>query len=659
MKSNISVIADSSKFKRKMRKVDLIFDEIQDVLFLHDFKGNIIKANKKACTFLGYTEHHITKLNVLDFISCDLFDNNQINFKQLSIEKHIRFETLLFQRDKKEMPIEITANVIEIDNTNIILTCVKDISLRKNYETQLIASKLVAEENETELNAIFDQSPASVFLFDEHLKILRANKKALEKFNITEAAIINQRFGDLINCTNTKNRTRKCGTSEACKVCKLNNIFRETVTQEKTFFKEEVQILFNSYNTSIEKTMLVSTSLLKKNGHSVFLATLDDITKRKHMEQELIEAKIMAQESDRLKSAFLNNLSHEIRTPLNGILGFIDFFNDDISLEEKKEYVKIMRKSGDRLIKTVDDLVNVSKINSGLVELKHESFSINEFVDSFFSKLFQQEEKPNVNFLLKIDPKLKEKIIHTDKLKLHNVLRNLLDNAFKFTSKGFVKLEIIAENDDVFISVQDSGIGISSEHHFDIFKPFWQVENDLNRSYDGNGLGLTVAQKLVTCLGGDLSVKSDLNNGAIFLFQLTDVLEEVPETNINAEKQSSLKDKTILICEDDLTNYRYLEAILLQENCKIIRANNGEEALGLFEKHNTIDLVLMDLNMPVMDGFEATRKIRVIKNNIPIIAQSAFVLNDENKKALKAGCNEFLSKPLTKELLINTLKKYF
>lgn len=657
MENNVTEKSVHKIFWDKSKKFDLIFDEIKDILFLHDFKGNIIKANNAACLYLGYNKDEIRTLNIFNLTSRNLFSGD-IDFKELTTQKYLRFETYFLNNNEKELPIEVTSNVIEYANSKVILSCAKDISARKNIEQQLIESKHKAEDNEIELNAIFDNSPASIFVFDEEAKIIRVNKKGIEKFNI-ENINLNNRLGNIINCANTKDRTRKCGTTDACKTCRLNNIFNKTITEGKSFFKEEVQLLLKRNEDIIEKTALVSTCLLKKNGSSMFLLTIDDITKRKKMEQELIEAKIKAQESEKLKSAFLNNLSHEIRTPLNGILGFIDFFKEDnISLEEKNEFIKIMHKSGERLINTVNDLVNVSKINSGLMILKKEPFNLIQSIDSFFSIENLTHDKPNINFTVHIDPKLKDKLVNTDKLKLFQVLRNLLDNAFKFTSEGFVKLYVEQENDDLIFSIQDSGIGISPENHFNIFKPFWQVNLDLNRPYDGNGLGLTVAQKLASCLGTDLSVQSDIGKGSTFSFHLTNIIEKDSEIKSDDQNQTGLSSKTILICEDEITNYLYLEAILSQEKCRLIHALNGKEAVDIITKNNTIDLVLMDLRMPVMDGFEATSKIREIRNNLPIIAQSAYVLNDETEKALKAGCNEFLSKPLNKGLLIKTMKMY-
>lgn len=649
----------------KAKKFELLFEEISEALFLHDFEGSIIKANTSACKCLGFTPDELRKMNILTIGSTDLIQEYDDNFKRLVIEKRIRFETKHFTKNKKEIPVEVTSTIIIVGNKETILSSVRDLSISKNFENQLIEARKSAEDSEAELKSVFDNSPASIFLFDEQMHILRVNREGLFQFQIKETDFQNKRLGDIINCINTKNRTIKCGSNGACSTCKLNNIFNSTVNAGKSYTKEEVQIAIQGNDSVIEKTVLVSTSLLKRNGHSVFLATIDDVTKRKKMEQELILARDKAEESDRLKTAFIRNLSHEIRTPLNGILGFIDFFAEDkyqLPAEKRMKFIEIIHKSGQRLINTVDQLVEISEMDSGIMKLNVEPFYIKEVFDLFVMEQKQYFKNSKINFVYQIDPALKNQEIITDKLKLIQVAKHLLNNAFKFTSEGTVKLIIQNKNNNLTLSVEDTGIGIDSKFHQIIYNPFWQVENNIPQAYDGTGLGLTISKKLVTSLGGELCIKSALGIGSTFYFSLPGTIQIIPNSAHlnpnNFENKSNLKGKTILIAEDELLNYLYLEAILLNENCKLLHAFNGQEALNLVMQNPHIDLVLMDLKMPVMDGFEATARIKEIRKNIPIIAQSAYVLNGEEERALETGCNDYLSKPLNKDELISVISQY-
>ncbi len=665
MRNNGKKIEIQTSVRKKTKKFELLFEEISEALFLHDFDGSIIKANKSACECLGFTHEELSKMNIFTIGSTDLIHGYDDNFKRLVIEKRLRFETKHFTKNKKEIPVEVTSTIIIVDNKETILSSVRDISIRKNYENKLVEARKNAEDSEAELKAIFDNSPASIFLFDEQMHILRVNQKGLFQFQIKETDFQNKRLGDIINCINTKNRTIKCGSNGTCSTCKLNNIFNNTVTTGKSYTKEEVQIAIQVNGSVMEKTVLVSTSLLKRNGHSVLLATIDDVTKRKKLEQELILARDKAEESDRLKTAFIRNLSHEIRTPLNGILGFIDFFAEDnyqLPAERRMKFIEIIHKSGQRLINTVEQLVEISEMDSGILKLNEEPFYIKEVFDLFVMEQKQYFKNSKINFVYQIDPALKNQKIITDKLKLMQVAKHLLDNAFKFTSEGTVKLIIQNKNNNLTLSIEDTGIGIDSKFHQSIYNPFWQVENNTPHVYDGNGLGLTISKKLVASLGGELCIKSTLGKGSTFYFSLPGGIQVI-STSVhlkpsNLENKSNLKGKTILIAEDELTNYLYLYAVLSNENCQLLHAFNGKEALDLVMQNPHIDLILMDLKMPVMDGFEATARIKEIRKNIPVIAQSAYVLNGEKERALETGCIDYLSKPLNKDELISVITQY-
>lgn len=647
--------------KNSQKKFEILFEEMTEALFLHDFNGDIKKVNKKACEYLGITKEHLETMNIADFVSNDVINSFQDGLKKQIREKQYRYETNYVTSSNVEIPIEITSRPIKFGKTRMVLTGFRNISMQKHYENLLIESKKEAESNEDELKLIFDNSPSSIFLFDEKMNILRVNKKAITKFRINSLDIVGKRIEDIVSCVKTDCYTNGCGNYN---ICKISNIFKQT-TQGENFLREEVQISIKEDDIVEEKTVLVSTSLLKRNGHSIYLATIDDITNRKKMELELLDAKEKAEESDKLKSAFIENLHHEIRTPLNGILGFIDFFADDsysFSNQEKKELIDVMHKSGDRLIKTINDLLEISKLDSGILKINNESFNLKINLDNFINEQRLKFKNSELEFHYEIDSNFENKIIYTDRVKLFQALQNLLDNAFKFTSEGFVKLKVSVEDENLEIFIEDSGIGISPKYHDLIFKPFWQVNKDPDLYFEGNGLGLAVSKKIVNSIGGELFVKSDLGKGSIFSIKLPKTFILNIKTLDTKTKKSgvekTLEGKTILICEDEISHYIYLKTVLLNEKCRVIHASNGIEALEIFKANTTIDLVLMDLIMPGMNGLEATAKIKEIRRNIPIIAQSAQVIESEMQRAKKAGCIDYLIKPINKNLLIASITKH-
>ncbi|WP_100612914.1 PAS domain-containing hybrid sensor histidine kinase/response regulator [Confluentibacter lentus] len=647
--------------KNSQKKFEILFEEMTEALFLHDFKGDIKKVNKKACEYLGITKERLESMNIADFVSNDVVNSYQDILKKQIRERQHRYETNYVLNDDTTIPIEITSRLIEFGKTRMVLTGFRDISLRKHYENLLIESKKEAESNQNELKLIFDNSPSSIFLFDEQMNILRVNKKATTKFKINSSEIIGQKINDIVCCIKTDFNSFQSASADTCK---LSNIFSETI-QGKNFTKEELQISIKDEDSIQVKTVLMSTSLLKRNGHAVYLATIDDITKRKQMELELLDAKEKAEESDKLKSSFIENLHHEIRTPLNGILGFIDFFVDDsynFSNQEKKELIEVMHKSGDRLIKTINDLLEISKLDSGILKVNNESFNLKAHLDSFINEQRFKFKSSEIEFQYEIDSSLENKMIQTDKVKLFQAVQNLLDNAFKFTSKGFVKLKVSVEDENLEIFIEDSGVGIATEFHDLIFKPFWQVNKDPDRYYEGNGLGLAVSKRIVTNIGGELIVKSDLGKGSTFSIKLPKKInlsmKPLDEVTKKSSIGKSLEGKTILICEDEMSHYIYLKTVLLNEKCRLIHASNGIEALEIFKANTTIDLVLMDLIMPGMNGLEACAKIKQIRRNVPIIAQSAQAIDMEILRANKAGCIDYLVKPINRDLLITTITKH-
>jgi PAS domain S-box-containing protein len=392
------------------------------------------------------------------------------------------------------------------------------------------------------------------------------------------------------------------------------------------------------------------------NGY--FVCTVHDISERIKVEQEQIDAKIKAEESDRLKSAFLANMSHEIRTPMNGIIGFAGLLKEtELSKEEKEEYLNIILQSGERLLNIINDIVEISKIEAGMVEMKVIQTNINEQLD-YICKFFRPEaEKKGIKLIWNQELAPEYSCTLTDKEKLYAVLINLVKNAIKYSHTGII--EIGCKNVDQFLEfqVKDEGIGIAEEIQSAVFNRFTQVELGNQRKYEGNGLGLSIAKAYIEMLGGKIWLKSKLGEGSTFYFNLpyVPVVNKNKESLLPKKPFQGLEDLTIMIVEDETVSRQLLTKLLEPFCSHILYADNGMDAVRICKNVPDLDIILMDIQLPKMDGFAATRLIREFNKQVIIIAQTALALSHNRDEAFQVGCNDYIPKPIRKEMLEHLL----
>ncbi|MFT5713775.1 MAG: PAS domain S-box-containing protein [Flavobacterium sp.] len=376
---------------------------------------------------------------------------------------------------------------------------------------------------------------------------------------------------------------------------------------------------------------------------------------------ELIYAKEKAEESDRLKSSFLANMSHEIRTPMNGILGFTELLKEPkLTGEEQREYIRVIEKSGGRMLNIINDIVSISKIESGQLNLSYKETSIKDQIKLLTD--FFKLEATEKNIELKINNTLsgEDCLIRTDEEKVYAVLSHLLKNALKFTDYGSIEIGCFKNNKTITFYVKDSGIGINSSQIELLFERFSQEDASLNRKYDGAGLGLYIAKSYIELLGGQIWAANNVDNGAVFYFEIpfikpNEIHKEVQiPISIVPDETQKLK---ILVAEDDSISLKFISKILKIFGENLLIARNGFEAVNLCKKNPDIDIILMDIQMPVMNGYEAIKKIREFNEDVIIITQSAFVFTDEAEKAIKVGGNGYISKPINKNQLIDHINK--
>jgi PAS domain S-box-containing protein len=399
------------------------------------------------------------------------------------------------------------------------------------------------------------------------------------------------------------------------------------------------------------------------------IGTISDITQQQVIEEQLILAKVKAEEADNLKSTFLANMSHEIRTPMNGILGFSDLLmSEETTEKERRNYIEIIYQSGKQLLNIINDILDISKIEVGQIQINKENCSLNEMLDEL-SSLLKPTSPNKKDIKLETHKELpdEESIVITDGFRVRQILTNLINNAIKFTNVGYVEFGYFivpgdenAENKDTLIQfyVKDSGIGIPDSKREIIFDRFRQSDESHTRKFGGTGLGLAISKGFVELLGGKIWHESLEKSGSTFYFTIPyqpgkpDSLLKI-EAKLNGEYL--WKNKAILIVEDDETSYNYLYRILNKTGLQIIRAISGYEAVNICDKQRHINLVLMDIQLPGMNGYQATQRIKEICPQLPIIAQTAHALQEDKQKSLDAGCNDYISKPIKRELLLSKI----
>lgn len=401
-----------------------------------------------------------------------------------------------------------------------------------------------------------------------------------------------------------------------------------------------------------------------ENGNPAIVINFRNIEERKENERLLLEAKKQAEDANIHKNYFLANMSHEIRTPMNGVIGFSELLKaDNLSKNQRNKYLNIIDGNAKQLLNLIDDIIDVAKIEANELRVIKGNCNITAMIDELeanFNQMAISNGKTDIEFKSYYDNKFKNLEIVTDCSRLRQTLSNLLNNAMKFTEKGEISFGFKVENSNIIFNVKDHGIGIPSNKVKEIFERFKQVNYSDNAKFGGTGLGLAICKGIVKLLGGEISVTSELKKGTEFVFNIP--LINAKNTSSSSENikniDKKLTGKTILIAEDDIIVQFYYEEITSDLNANILFAQDGAKAVEMYKEHPEIDLILLDIRMPKLNGFEVMDKIFAIDQKAKIIAQTAYASNNEKTMCINKGCLDYLTKPILKDVFMKTLEKW-
>ena len=501
-----------------------------------------------------------------------------------------------------------------------------------------------AKQQHHQLEAFLNTLQDAIFIHDREGNIREVNQEACTRLDYRKEELLTMKLKDII---------------EFHEPLSTGDIDKDI--HEMGQYKGETD-LFTKEKKRIPAEINANSILY--HGQPCVLIVARDITKRKAYEKDLLVAKNKAEESARLKSAFLANLSHEIRTPLNAIMGFSDLLNmENLNESKKNEFIGTIQESGNKLLSIINDILDVSFIESRQIQVEMQYLSLNSLIQEMeaLAKTRIQYAGKNINVRSYRDiPDGKDDMV-SDPHRIQQVFSKLIDNAVKFTQSGNIELgyQWIAEHKIAFY-VSDTGIGVPDDAQKLVFERFRQLDQGTRRKYNGLGLGLSIAKGLVRQLGGDIVFKSKLNEGSKVIF----TLPFESGGNISAEEEGvhisslDMADKKILIAEDDIGNFLLVKEFLIETHAQIEHAANGSNALEILKDSAHMDLILMDIKMPVMDGMAALEKIKQRYPTIPVIALTAYAYENDKKRFLEKGFDGYISKPVDRKELIQLIKSH-
>ena len=640
-KSEQKIIDAKEHAEEEERKFRTFTSQASDGITVADLDGNYVFVNPAFCNMSGYTMEELLKMTVFDMKSSNQTHNSFNSTK--SDKQGIPVRVTLQRKDGSEYITEITGKVITINNQEFVLGTIRDITER------IFAEKLI-KESEERYRLLATNTSDVIWTTDLNFNITYVNEAIFNFLGYT-----NEEFLGLNpKVFTTAEGLQKIGELAASIQSASNDNTRKYVRADIKQIKKDGKII--DVDLSANAIYNNKNQIIGYQGRSI------DITNRKKLESDLINAKEHAEESDRLKSAFLANMSHEIRTPMNGILGFTSLLTQaDITGEQLNKYAGIIEKSGDRMLNIINDLIDISKIEAKQMEVNLSNCNVKEQFEYLYN--FFKNEATNKGLDFKYNKPAHNELIEveTDCEKVYAILTNLLKNSIKYTHKGSIEFGYSISGNNIEFYIADTGIGIPENRQEAIFERFIQADIEDTEVYEGAGLGLAITKAYVDMLGGNIWLKSTDGIGSTFYFTIphisvkNEIVIEQKETVPTTSHTTIERKLKVLIAEDELYADTFLTIIVNEISSEILHATTGFETIDIFDNNSDIDLILMDIKMSGLNGYEVTEKIRKTNKDVIIIAQTAYALAGDREKAIAAGCNDYISKPIDKDELMKMI----
>jgi len=670
------------EIKRKNNLIRLIenYNKFNNVIIENIEDFDVLLIDKKY-TLIAYQGKYLqNNLNIKKYIGENIFSIIEINPELIYIKNIIikatdlsnnliqindqTYEVKKIYSENQEYIILIFKNITNyikiISSLEEQKKQIENLNKELNYNKEKLEELLKKiSESEKKYHTFFDNINDGAFILEfcdnwENSKFLEINQKMIEILGYSRQEFLNMSISNLI-------------TTEDLEKTKKN------LTQLSSFQHEYIEVNFINYKN---KTIPVELSLhlYEEDKKMMIFATVRDIRERLKLIKKLQKAREKAEESDRLKSAFLANISHEIRTPMNGIIGFSELLcQEDISLEQRRIYLNYIRKSSDQLLNVINDILDISRLEIGELQLYESEFSLNSLIDNCYNFLLEKinESGKKINVKVYKGKNFNEDFIISDQKRIKQILENLLDNSFKFTKEGEIKFGYILNENLLEIYVQDTGIGIPEDKISIIFETFRQIDYSHSREYGGTGLGLAIVKGLVDLMQGNIDINSEINKGTKITIKIpikkSIIDKDIKNKDYEDTKTKKLETKEfeitkekmpIVIVEDNKENAELLAEYAATLNLNVIKFYKGSDVVEFCKKNNNIQLIFMDIRLPDVNGLEITKRLLKINPKLKIIAQTAFASLDDKMKCLKAGCIDYISKPISYKDFVGIIEKH-